>query len=335
MGRLKYMLSRALKMDWKRMWQTAGALRAEAGKSRLWLLYDMARCALRYNAGYVDYKIAKMYRLSAAQRKTVITRGVSNSIVRRMNDKKDWHFFDDKAEFNETFREQVDRAWLRVDETLSQEALSAFLKDRDRAIFKPLEGSSGQGISLHTREDWKEPAAFLQELKDAGPGVLEEVVVQHEKMASLCPTSVNTVRIATLLGDKKQGVVYAFLRIGNGRVMDNVDCGGMAARVDLESGKLLTVAADKQGNVFSKHPMTGTPIVGFEIPYFKEAMDMCLAAMRRVPGVRFVAWDVAITPDGPRFIEGNSFPSHAIPQFAAHYPDGVGILPEFEKFIDL
>ena len=34
-------------------------------------------------------------------------------------------------------------------------------------------------------------------------------------------------------------------------------------------------------------------------------------------------------------IEGNSFPSHAVPQFAAHYSDGIGILPEFKKFIDL
>ena len=165
--------------------------------------------------------------------------------------------------------------------------------------------------------------------------MLEEIVVQHEKMASLCPTSVNTCRIATLLGDKRQGIVYAFLRIGNGKVMDNVDCGGMAARIDLDSGKLLTVAADKQGNVFDRHPMTGTPIVGFQIPYWDEAKDMCLRAAKVVPQVRFVAWDVAITPDGPRFIEGNSFPSHAIPQFAAHYPDGIGILPEFQKFIDL
>ena len=38
---------------------------------------------------------------------------------------------------------------------------------------------------------------------------------------------------------------------------------------------------------------------------------------------------------GPRFIEGNSFPSHAVPQFAAHYPDGIGILTEFRKFIDI
>ncbi|MBQ7866276.1 MAG: carboxylate--amine ligase, partial [Clostridia bacterium] len=147
--------------------------------------------------------------------------------------------------------------------------------------------------------------------------------------------SVNTCRIATLLGDTQQGIVYAFLRIGNGKVVDNVDCGGMAARIDLESGTLLTVGADKQGNTFDKHPKTGTPIVGFTIPYWEEAKAMCLEAAQKVPQMRFVAWDVAITPEGPTFIEGNSFPSHAIPQFAAHYPDGIGILPEFRKFMDI
>ena len=62
---------------------------------------------------------------------------------------------------------------------------------------------------------------------------------------------------------------------------------------------------------------------------------MCLEAAKIVPQLRFVAWDVAITSDGPTFIEGNSFPSHAVPQFAAHYPDCIGILPEFRKFIDV
>ena len=117
--------------------------------------------------------------------------------------------------------------------------------------------------------------------------------------------------------------------------MDNVDCGGMAAPVVLETGVISDVGANKAGEAFEFHPMTNTRIPGTKIPYWDEVKAMCLSAMHVVPQVRFVAWDVAITPDGPVFIEGNSFPSHAIPQFAAHFPDGIGILPRFEEFIDL
>ena len=336
MSKITYLIQRAAKMDWQRMWETTALLTEKSGKSRVWLLQDMLKCAVRYNAGYIDYKIAQMYRLNDAQRKTVITRGISNSIVRRMNDKRYWHFFDDKTQFNQLFADDIPRKWLLITPDTDPDALSALCENQTQLIGKPLEGSSGQGIQKYTREDWQAgPEAFRQKLLEDGIGILEEIVQQHPAMASLCPNSVNTCRIATLLGDKQQGIVYAFLRIGNGKVMDNVDCGGMAARIDLESGKLLTVGADKQGNTFTHHPMTGTAIVGFTIPYWEEAKAMCLRAAQKVPEMRFVAWDVAITPDGPTFIEGNSFPSHAIPQFAAHYPDGIGILPEFEKFIDL
>jgi len=335
MSRLQYFWHRLIRMDWKAMWKTTGILKKRSGKGRLWLMADMLRCAVKYNAGYVDYKISQMYKLNDEQRKTVITRGISNDIVRRMNNKEYWHYFDDKAEFNETFREWIPRKWLRIREDTDPEELYALCRNQQEMIGKPLEGSSGQGIRKYTPGDWENGGeSFLKKLLQDGIGILEEVVIQHPKMASLCPTSVNTCRIATLLGDKQQGIVYAFLRIGNGKVMDNVDCGGMAARIDLDSGKLLTVGADKQGNTFIKHPMTNASIIGFEIPFWKEAKEMCLKAAEKFPEMRFVAWDVAITKDGPTFIEGNSFPSHAIPQFAAHYPDGIGILPEFRKFID-
>jgi len=336
MSRLTYFFKRLVKMDWKAMWATTGLLKQRSGKSRLWLMADMLKCAVKYNAGYIDYKIAQMYKLNEQQRKTVITRGISNTIVRRMNDKAYWHFFDDKTQFNELFKEWIPRKWLLINEETKAEDIAAITAGETQLIGKPLEGSSGQGIERFTDADWSDgPEAFLQLLKEKNIGILEEIVKQHEAMASLCATSVNTCRIATLLGDKQQGIVYAFLRIGNGKVVDNVDCGGMAARIDLDSGTLLTVGADKQGNTFEKHPKTGTPIVGFTIPYWEEAKAMCLEAAKKVPQMRFVAWDVAITPDGPTFIEGNSFPSHAIPQFAAHYPDGIGILPEFRKFMDI
>ena len=336
MGRMGYFVKRVVRMDWKRMWETTALLKQRSGKSRLWLLTDMLRCAVKYNAGYMDYKIAEMYRLNDSQRRTVITRGISNNIVRRMNDKSYWHFFDNKTEFNQLFAEYIPRKWLLIDAHTDLNALRDMMETLPRLIGKPLEGSSGQGILKYEPKDWADgPAAFRERLVADGIGILEEIVVQHPAMASLCPTSVNTCRIATLLGDKQQGIVYAFLRIGNGKVMDNVDCGGMAARIDLDSGTLLTVGADKAGNRYAKHPITGTDIVGFKIPYWEEAKEMCLKAAQIVPQLRFVAWDVAITEQGPTFIEGNSFPSHAVPQFAAHYPDGIGILPEFEKYMDL
>ena len=178
---------------------------------------DMLQCAVKYNAGYVDYKIAQMYRLSDAQRKTVITRGISNQIVRRMNDKAYWRYFDDKTQFNELFKEYIPRKWLLISESTDPADLERLTEGRTQLIGKPLEGSSGQGIERFTEADWKDgPGAFLQILREKGIGILEEMVQQHPKMASLCPTSVNTCRIATLLGDKQQGIVYAFLRIGNG-----------------------------------------------------------------------------------------------------------------------
>ncbi len=335
MPNIRFLIKRARRMDWKKMMATARLLHKKTGIATPKLLKDMFQCAVRYNAGYMDYKIAEMWRLSDEQRRTVITRGVSNRIVRAMKDKAYWRIFDDKTAVNTRFAPYIHRDWLRFDAQTSPEKLNAFLDRHEEILFKPLEGSSGQGIVKFQKADWRDKNAFFLRLKGMGSAVLEELVVQHPQMASLCPTSVNTVRVATLLGDKQEGIVYAFVRIGNGKVMDNVDCGGMAARVDLESGTLKTVAADKQGNVFETHPMTGTKIVGFQIPFWKEITEMCLEAMRAVPQMRFVAWDVAVTEQGPLFIEGNSFPSHAVPQFAAHYPDGIGILPEFEKFISL
>ncbi len=335
MSRLSYFFKRLVRIDRNRMRITMDRLKEESGRSSPRLLADMLVCGVKYNAGYMDYRIAQMYKLNGAQRRTVITRGINNGLVRRMNDKAYWHHFDDKAAFNQLFSKWVHRDWLRVDENLTSQALRDFLQTQKAVFVKPIEGSSGVGIAKYDADAWQDMDAFEKQLRAQGTSIIEENITQHPDMARLYPGSVNTVRIATLRGEKKEGIVYAFLRIGNGKPLDNVDAGGMAARVDLDTGTLQTVAADKQSKVYTHHPLTNTPIVGFQLPYFEEAKAMCLEAMNIVPQLKYVAWDVALTPEGPQLIEGNSFPSHAVPQFAAHYPDGYGILTEFRQFTDL
>ena len=54
MSKLSFFFKRLVRMDWKRMWETTGVLKERSGRSRIWLLCDMLRCALKYNAGYID-----------------------------------------------------------------------------------------------------------------------------------------------------------------------------------------------------------------------------------------------------------------------------------------
>ena len=146
------MMKRAMKMDYRAMMKTANMLHKKTDKSRIWLLFDMVKCAAKYNAGYIDYKIAEMYRLNDAQRATQITRGISNNIVARMNDKKFWHFFDNKTEFNELFAAQVRRGWLNLTEA-SEEEFAKFLEGRGWIVMR-----------VWSRDWWLSPGRVIRSI---------------------------------------------------------------------------------------------------------------------------------------------------------------------------
>ena len=208
MSRVQYFWNRLAKMDWKALLETLKLLKKRSGKNRLWLLCDMLRCGIKYNAGYVDYKIAQMYRLNDAQRRTVITRGISNDIVRRMNPKEYWHTFDDKAEFNEFFSEWIPRRWVRIDDRTDPEEVFALCRSFRQLIGKPLEGSSGVGIRKYTEEDWKDgPAAFLEKL-----GVTRVVPARELSLAEIRKIREHTkLEIECFVPDKtKAGGEYVF-----------------------------------------------------------------------------------------------------------------------------
>ena len=47
--------------------------------------------------------------------------------MRRMNDKAYWYLFDDKATFNELFKEEVGRGWMKLSPDTDPEAFKALL----------------------------------------------------------------------------------------------------------------------------------------------------------------------------------------------------------------
>jgi hypothetical protein len=104
--------------------------------------------------------------------------------------------------------------------------------------------------------------------------------------------------------DERLHVIASVLRIGNGSVIDNFASGGMFTMLD-ENGVALYPGVDKQSNIYREHPVTGTPIAGFQVPFYDEVVAMIEKAATRLPSVPYVGWDVAVTADGPALIEAN------------------------------
>ncbi len=140
--------------------------------------------------------------------------------------------------------------------------------------------------------------------------VIQERVIQHPQLNKLCSTAVNTIRLLTLITPDQDVIAFrAGLRIGReGSSVDNCAKGGIFVGIDMNTGRLLKKGIIKPpyGNTVYQHPDNGVVFEGFEIPYFKEAVEMAKELHSKLYRIHSVGWDIAISPDGPIFIEGNS-----------------------------
>lgn len=160
--------------------------------------------------------------------------------------------------------------------------------------------------------------------------ILEEWIAQHETIAALYPKAVNCLRIITVNSGGDVYFLTGGLTIGMDLEIANASASGCVAPVDFETG-VLKEAADFSGKVYKKHPLTGVQIEGLVLPYWKETLEMIYEAAKVTPEIGYVGWDIAIMPDGPCIIEGNTTPGYTYYQIPAHLKDGIG---NKAKYID-
>ncbi|MBO5852654.1 MAG: hypothetical protein J6Q74_02460 [Clostridia bacterium] len=333
MRRILYLIKRILKMDYKGLFKTVKSVHKKSGIGRVKLFFDIVKCGLKYGAGYRDYELCEWWNLNDEQRATYVTRGINNTIVTRLNNKDFCHVLDNKIEFNKTFNNYLGRKWLDMSKATFED-FKTFLSGLDVIVSKPVAEACGRGVEKIKVADYPSKEALFDYLKSINSGLLEEFVVQHKDVSKLYPLSVNTYRIVTVLTEGVPHIVYAFIRIGNsGRFVDNINAGGMAAPVNVETGVIEFPAFDKDSNYFETHPYTNCAIKGYQLPQWDKAVDTVLKAATVVPEVGYVGWDVAATENGVVLIEGNPFPGHDILQMPPHVPDKIGMLPQFKKHI--
>ena len=142
------------------------SIHKKTGKSKIYLLYDMFKCARKYGAGYMDYDLFEMYNLTPEQRDTYITRGRNNAIVSKYNNKDYFHLFENKDEFNTLFKDYIKRDWIKVNGSPKEDVI-AFMKKHNEFMAKPVDGGCGHGsVKVNIGEEKYGSENFEKALKE-------------------------------------------------------------------------------------------------------------------------------------------------------------------------
>ena len=198
---------------------------------------------------------------------------------------------------------------LFLDESYNEISLDkavALSRDYGEVIVKPsLFTSSGKGLLFWKAEsdDESKLRDYLMKCNDV---VCQVVIKQHPELARLNATSLNTVRIMSLLLHGKVHVLSSCIRMGiAGSKVDNFTSGGIGCGIK-PNGQLKNVAYDYQANRYDKHP-SGTVFESVTIPNFNECIELVNHLALRFSIIsRLISWDFAIDESGhPSFIEMN------------------------------
>ena len=165
-------------------------------------------------------------------------------------------------------------------------------------MVKPDAESGGKGVEKLRTADFPDVASLYAKLKQDNIGVVEEVITQHPQMDALNPHCLNTLRIVTILNDQGPHIVYGFVRIGNSdRPVDNLHSGGMFAPIDLETGKISAPGYDKERVTYPAPSPHRGRAGGLPDPLLGGVQGPVPQAATRVPQMRYIGWDVGVTPN--------------------------------------
>lgn len=301
--RLRYLLTRARALDTGNVRRIAREAAELSGKPVPLVVLDMLWCSVRHETGFQDYLDWDFVLLTGRERRSYITHPKSNHLAKKLNDPQLRRVFADKSLFNPRFERWLGREWIDVRET-DAEALRAFATRLGVVMVKVPDSLSGHGIDRVESSEVDDWDAFRAQLLERRQFLVEEFITQSAEMASLNPSSVNSLRVISYFDGSRTHLLASVLKMGNGGPIDNFSGGGMYTMLDAD-GVAHHPAFDESGASYAVHPLSGTSIVGFRVPRYDEVVALIDIMSREIPEVPYVGWDIAIGPDAPIVIEGN------------------------------
>lgn len=241
-----------------------------------------------------------------------------------MNDIAASHILNDKYETYVRYKDYYRRDVVRIGDENDYDAFCEFVEKHPRCVYKPSCMGLGAGVDLISFEGKKDLKREFERIirrgkvikgmnpwrgfEDIDSSVLEELIIEDERINRLHPHSINCLRIPSVQAGDRTVIFHPYIKMGrsNNFLVDE-RVGSILAGIDEKTGELNTDGFDENGFKYTEHPDTGVIIKGFQIPRWDELVELTntLAKDIATEGITYVGWDFALTPDGWSVVEGN------------------------------
>jgi hypothetical protein len=307
--RLLYLAYYARRLDWASYKRLLVYFNKLTGRSKFSIVMRSVVDSLTHNVSPIEFFQFGFPRLEVDDKKNWAGSGFMYEFQRVMNPPVTRNVLDDKRQFFKSYRKFFKHNVFSLEELESDTSAFDSLRDagKEKVVLKVSDGKCGAQVGFVDAAALSR-SELLSEMRRGGYDMAEEFVAQHEDLQLLSPSAVNTVRIITQLNQKNEvEILGCRLRISVDSAVDNLAAGNIAAPIDEASGLVSGPAV--YGDVIKPkeavHPITETKIVGFQVPFWSECLQLAKDAANHDRSNRSIGWDIVVTDDGPGLIEGN------------------------------
>lgn len=273
---------------------------------------------IRKRWSFQDFLHYRMQNMSKDEISNYMTEEELWDFEKQVNNDQYRKFFNSKKNFYIRFKKYINREIIFLSDVTSED-FSKFLNKYPLVVLKPDDKYAGIGFKLLHKDNYND---FLlnefQYYKDQNY-IAEEYLYQGKEYRDIYDKSLNTVRITSYINNQNQvDILFAVQQFGSkGSLVDNDDDSSLWYVINLESGQIEYVDIDeKTGFIYEQHPDSHIEMKGFQIPHFKEMIDLVKKLAIEIPECRLIGWDIAFLENNKlEIIEGNVTPELMLYQY--------------------
>lgn len=281
----------------------------KTNKKKWQLFLDFLLCKIKYKASIKDYFDLEMYKMTAFERNTFITKGKNNDLIKKYNSPKYMKMINNPLEFHKTFTKFLNYEWI---ELKKGKEFKDFCQKRTKILLV-----SNKKTKLLQMKD-KNLETLFKELKERKIILIKEAVKTTKSLKNIFPNSIASVKITTLLGK----ILAAYLVVNGEEVI---------APIDLETGKILSPAIDKENNTYENYPKTQNDILNTIIPHWEQLKEIGENLCLEVPQVGYIEWTFMVGDKKIYLVKASATPNHHKFQRPAHREHNIGFVPLIKK----